>query len=106
MPDVVIWHNSCLVYLGYSTTRREGWEETEKWAATRGNRGETMKTELLNERKIRVQVERAAPRKDIDPEELWFDQDIALEELIELDLLDITPSPPGRLKARTVKSRS
>ena len=53
------------------------------------NRGETMKTEL-NERQIRVQVERATARKSIDPEELWLDQDIAPEELIELDPLDIT----------------
>lgn len=48
-----------------------------------------MKTEQ-NERKIRVQVERTAPRIDIDPEELWLDQDIAPEELIRLDPLDIT----------------
>ena len=48
-----------------------------------------MKTEL-NERQIRVQVERATARKSIDPEELWLDQDIAPEELIELDPLDIT----------------
>jgi hypothetical protein len=60
-----------------------------------------MKTELLNERKIRVQVERAAPRKDIDPEELWFDQDIALEELIELDLLD--PLSTGPLEGTNSK---
>ena len=53
------------------------------------NRGETMRTEL-NERKIRVQVERATARKSIDPEELWLDQDIAPEELIALDPLDIT----------------
>ena len=51
-------------------------------------RGETMRTEL-NPRRIRVQVERAAARKDIDPEELWLDQDIAPEELIRLDPLDI-----------------
>ena len=47
-----------------------------------------MRTEL-NPRRIRVQVERAAARKDIDPEELWLDQDIAPEELIRLDPLDI-----------------
>jgi len=51
-------------------------------------RGETMRTEL-NPRRIRVQVERAAAQKDIDPEELWLDQDIAPEELIRLDPLDI-----------------
>ena len=48
-----------------------------------------MRTEL-NPRRIRVQVERAAAQKDIDPEELWLDQDIAPEELIRLDPLDIT----------------
>lgn len=52
-------------------------------------RGETMRTEQRT-KKIRVQVIGAA-REAIDPEALWLDQDIAPEELITRDPLDITP---------------
>jgi hypothetical protein len=53
-------------------------------------RGETkMRTEPRT-KKIRVQVISAA-REQIDPEALWLNQDIAPEELIARDPLDITP---------------
>ncbi len=48
-----------------------------------------MRTEPRN-KKIRVQVVSAA-QETIDPEALWLDQDIAPEELIARDPLDITP---------------
>ena len=41
-------------------------------------------------KKIRVQIISAA-REQIDPEALWLNQDIAPEELIARDPLDITP---------------
>ena len=48
-----------------------------------------MRTEQRT-KKIRVQIISAA-REKIDPEALWLSQDIAPEELIARDPLDITP---------------
>ena len=41
-------------------------------------------------KKIRVQVEREQ-KPTVDPEELWFNQDIDELELIRLDPLEVTP---------------
>jgi len=45
-----------------------------------------MKTEM----KHIARDERDIARRNIDPEELWLDQDIPADELIRLDPLDIT----------------